>query len=184
MPGPAGFASAKRTRTRRVVTGAPVALVNNAGIYPDHALLDMPETAWDAVLDTNLKGTFLCSQAFARLRVTAGGGGAIVGAHQEMQHLAELQAERGDQLAVDLLSFPIRQQIDAAAQRLGQHRPGVGLDLARDLRVEARQEVLEEAAGGAAGVEAVDELIAELERALEERTYLALAPQFIVTAVR
>lgn len=58
--------------------GAPTALVNNAGVYPDHALLDMPEAAWDQVLDINLKGPFLCSQAFARKRVAAGGGGAIV----------------------------------------------------------------------------------------------------------
>jgi 3-oxoacyl-[acyl-carrier protein] reductase len=58
--------------------GIPTALVNNAGIYPDHALLDMPEAAWDRVLDVNLKGPFLCSQAFARKRVAAGGVGAIV----------------------------------------------------------------------------------------------------------
>jgi 3-oxoacyl-[acyl-carrier protein] reductase len=58
--------------------GIPTALVNNAGIYPDHALLDMPEAAWDRVLDVNLKGPFLCSQAFGRKRVAAGGGGAIV----------------------------------------------------------------------------------------------------------
>ena len=58
--------------------GVPTALVNNAGIYPDHALLDMPEAAWDMVLDVNLKGPFLCSQAFGRQRVAAGGGGAIV----------------------------------------------------------------------------------------------------------
>jgi 3-oxoacyl-[acyl-carrier protein] reductase len=58
--------------------GAPAALVNNAGIYPDHALLDMPEAAWDRVLDVNLKGPFLCSQAFGRKRVADGGGGAIV----------------------------------------------------------------------------------------------------------
>jgi 3-oxoacyl-[acyl-carrier protein] reductase len=56
----------------------PTALINNAGIYPDHALLDMPEAAWDRVLDVNLKGPFLCSQAFGRKRVAAGGGGAIV----------------------------------------------------------------------------------------------------------
>jgi 3-oxoacyl-[acyl-carrier protein] reductase len=58
--------------------GAPTALVNNAGVYPDHALLDMPEAAWDQVVDINLKGPFLCSQAFARRRVAAGGGGAVV----------------------------------------------------------------------------------------------------------
>jgi 3-oxoacyl-[acyl-carrier protein] reductase len=58
--------------------GVPTILVNNAGVYPDNTLLDMPEAAWDAVIDTNLKGTFLCAQAFARRRIAAGGGGAIV----------------------------------------------------------------------------------------------------------
>jgi NAD(P)-dependent dehydrogenase (short-subunit alcohol dehydrogenase family) len=58
--------------------GVPVALVNNAGVYPDNTLLEMPEAVWDAVIDTNLKGTFLCAQRFARARIAAGGGGAIV----------------------------------------------------------------------------------------------------------
>lgn len=58
--------------------GLPTALVNNAGIYPDNTLLEMPESVWDAVIDTNLKGTFLCGRRFARARIAAGGGGAIV----------------------------------------------------------------------------------------------------------
>ena len=58
--------------------GVPSVLVNNAGVYPDHGLLDMPEAAWDRVIDVNLKGPFLCSQAFGRKRVAAGGGAAIV----------------------------------------------------------------------------------------------------------
>lgn len=58
--------------------GTPTVLVNNAGIYPSHTLLEMPEAAWDAVLDTNLKGPMVCAQVFARMRVAAGGGGAIV----------------------------------------------------------------------------------------------------------
>ena len=44
-------------------------LVNNAGAPGslDRTLvIDLPEDAWDTVLDTNLKGTFLCSQAVAR----------------------------------------------------------------------------------------------------------------------
>ena len=57
--------------------GLPDALVNNAGIYPSHSILDMPEAAWDSVLGINLKGPFLCSQAFARMRL-APTGGAIV----------------------------------------------------------------------------------------------------------
>jgi 3-oxoacyl-[acyl-carrier protein] reductase len=37
-------------------------LVNNAGITKDGLLLRMKEEAWDAVMDTNLKGVFLCSR--------------------------------------------------------------------------------------------------------------------------
>ena len=57
--------------------GLPDALVNNAGIYPSHSILDMPEAAWDNVLDINLKGTFLCSQAFARMRLSTTGGAIV-----------------------------------------------------------------------------------------------------------
>lgn len=53
-------------------------LVNNAGIFPRVAFLDMNEDQWDAVLGINLKGSVLCAQAAARLMVAAGGGGAIV----------------------------------------------------------------------------------------------------------
>lgn len=38
-------------------------LVNNAGITRDNLLVLMKPGEWDEVLDTNLKGTFLCSQA-------------------------------------------------------------------------------------------------------------------------
>ncbi|MBN1847753.1 MAG: 3-oxoacyl-[acyl-carrier-protein] reductase [Deltaproteobacteria bacterium] len=38
-------------------------LVNNAGIIKDKMLIFMDETDWDKVLDTNLKGGYLCSKA-------------------------------------------------------------------------------------------------------------------------
>jgi len=38
-------------------------LVNNAGITQDGPFARMAEEAWDQVLDTNLKGAFLCAQA-------------------------------------------------------------------------------------------------------------------------
>lgn len=41
-------------------------LVNNAGITRDGLLMTMREDAFDAVVDTNLKGTFLCMKAVAR----------------------------------------------------------------------------------------------------------------------
>ena len=51
-------------------------LVNNAGVTTTVPLLDLDETDWDRVLDTNLKGAFLVGQAAARLM--RGNGGAIV----------------------------------------------------------------------------------------------------------
>jgi 3-oxoacyl-[acyl-carrier protein] reductase len=41
-------------------------LVNNAGITRDSLLMRMSEEDWDAVLDTNLKGAFLCTKAAIR----------------------------------------------------------------------------------------------------------------------
>ena len=53
--------------------------VNNAGIEGTIApITDLPEQEWDRVLDTNLKGTFLCLQYEARAMLAGGHGGAIV----------------------------------------------------------------------------------------------------------
>ncbi len=61
-------------------------LINNAGVYPMASLLDMPEESWDLVVDANLRGTHLCTQAAARRMVAAGAGGAIV-------NIASIEAE-------------------------------------------------------------------------------------------
>jgi NAD(P)-dependent dehydrogenase (short-subunit alcohol dehydrogenase family) len=56
-------------------------LVNNAGAPGslDRTLVvDLMEDAWDTVLDTNLKGTFLCSQAVARTMLERGVRGRII----------------------------------------------------------------------------------------------------------
>ena len=41
-------------------------LVNNAGITRDNLLMRMKEDEWDDVLNTNLKGVFLCTKAVTR----------------------------------------------------------------------------------------------------------------------
>ncbi|NLI00279.1 MAG: 3-oxoacyl-[acyl-carrier-protein] reductase [Chthonomonadales bacterium] len=42
-------------------------LVNNAGITKDDLLVRMSEEAWDAVLNVNLRGAFLCTRAAAKI---------------------------------------------------------------------------------------------------------------------
>ncbi|WHX92784.1 3-oxoacyl-[acyl-carrier-protein] reductase [Peribacillus simplex] len=41
-------------------------LVNNAGITRDNLLMRMKEDEWDSVINTNLKGVFLCTKAVTR----------------------------------------------------------------------------------------------------------------------
>lgn len=49
-------------------------LVNNAGTVGRSSIVSMPEEEWDRVLDTNLKGTFLCTQAFVPSMIARGSG--------------------------------------------------------------------------------------------------------------
>ena len=53
-------------------------LVNNAGTYPLHGLLEMTASAWDEVINANLRSAFLCTQAVARQMIAQSSGGAIV----------------------------------------------------------------------------------------------------------
>jgi NAD(P)-dependent dehydrogenase (short-subunit alcohol dehydrogenase family) len=53
-------------------------LVNNAGVFPRVAFLEMSEADWDYVLGVNLKGACFCAQAAARAMVEAGRPGAII----------------------------------------------------------------------------------------------------------
>jgi NAD(P)-dependent dehydrogenase (short-subunit alcohol dehydrogenase family) len=56
----------------------PDLLVNNAGIVRFGPLLELGLGDWQAVLDVNLTGTFICARAAARRMVAAGTGGVIV----------------------------------------------------------------------------------------------------------
>jgi 3-oxoacyl-[acyl-carrier protein] reductase len=53
-------------------------LVNDAAAYPDASLTEMPVDDWRRVFDVNVTGPFCTMQAFARHRLSVGGGGAIV----------------------------------------------------------------------------------------------------------
>jgi glucose 1-dehydrogenase len=64
-------------RVRREL-GTPSVLVNNAGIETECSFLDLDEGTWDAILNVNLKGPFLCTQACARMMRDFGHAGSIV----------------------------------------------------------------------------------------------------------
>jgi glucose 1-dehydrogenase/3-oxoacyl-[acyl-carrier protein] reductase len=92
-------------------------LVNNAGIDPHKPFLEMTEDLWDWIIDTNLKGNFLCSQACAREMIKTGGGKIVIisSIHSILtyMHITAYAATKGGlnamtrQLALELAPYHI-----------------------------------------------------------------------------
>jgi NAD(P)-dependent dehydrogenase (short-subunit alcohol dehydrogenase family) len=62
-------------------------LVNNAGTNIRGSVTELSETDWDTVLDTNLKGPFLCARAVGP-KMAARGWGRIVNLASVLAHIA------------------------------------------------------------------------------------------------
>lgn len=75
-------------RTQSELGGLDI-LVNNAGVESIVAALDLPIAEWDRIMNVNLRGAFLCSQAAARQMKDHGGGVIInnTSIHQEVARL-------------------------------------------------------------------------------------------------
>jgi 3-oxoacyl-[acyl-carrier protein] reductase len=72
-------AESVRQMTQQIVNqwGKIDILVNNAGIVRDSLLLRMPDTAWDQVINTNLRSVYLCSKYALRSMMQNGWGRII-----------------------------------------------------------------------------------------------------------
>lgn len=53
-------------------------LANNAGIWNVAPLVEMGETRWDELVDTDLKGAWLCAKHVGKHFIERGGGGRII----------------------------------------------------------------------------------------------------------
>lgn len=53
-------------------------LINNAGVFPRASFLEMDDATWGRVIQTNLYGTFVCSQVVARQMVSSSTAGKII----------------------------------------------------------------------------------------------------------
>lgn len=97
-------------------------LVNAAGVLCRVSFLELEEPDWDRVVDTDLKGPFLASQAVARRMVARGSGGSII-------HVSSISAER---------AFPQLVPYQCAKAGLTMLTRGMALELARhNIRVNA-----------------------------------------------
>ncbi len=101
LPGDVGDSAAVRAMFQELdeQAGGLNLLVNNAGVQTWVPFLELAEVDFDRTIRTNLKGTFLCSQA-AALRMKETGGGGIVnigsGANRiPFPNLADYSASKG-----------------------------------------------------------------------------------------
>jgi len=101
-------------------------LINCAGAHIEQPAEQMTLEAWDAVLDVNLRGAFILSQAVARSMIARGKGGSHIHMYGRPHVVAHDGAQRfGDQTRIRRL---LRQQgrvghpDQAARRRVGQVR--------------------------------------------------------------
>lgn len=73
---PAGIEAALTAAEQ--VFGPVTVLINNAGTVTNNALVDTPPKDWREVIDTNLTGCFLMTQAVSKRLIAAETGGRIV----------------------------------------------------------------------------------------------------------
>ena len=108
-------------------------LVNNAGIFKAADFLDIAEADWDAVIDVNLKGSFLVAQAVGREIVRAGGGAIVnmssVNGVLAIPAIASYNASKG---AIDQLTRAMALALADLGVRVNAVGPGtIATELAR-----------------------------------------------------
>ena len=100
-------------------------LVNCAGITAWLDVFDPDEATWDRVLDTNLKGTFLCSGEAARLMRTGGGGSIInVSSVLSVRGLRNSVAYGASKGAINALTIQLAVELAPHLIRVNAFAPG------------------------------------------------------------
>jgi NAD(P)-dependent dehydrogenase (short-subunit alcohol dehydrogenase family) len=97
--------------------GVPNVLVNNAGIARNTPFLNMPVEDFDRVIAVNLRGTLLCSQAFARHMARRGNGGSIINIASTRAFMSEPNTEAYTASKGGIVSIT-----HAMAMSLSEHR--------------------------------------------------------------
>jgi len=79
-------------------------LVNNAGVQTWKPFLEVTEDEWDLVIDTNLKGCFLCTQVAARHMADRGGVVVNIGSGSNKVPFPSLAAYTASKGGVEMLT--------------------------------------------------------------------------------
>jgi NAD(P)-dependent dehydrogenase (short-subunit alcohol dehydrogenase family) len=102
-------------------------LVNNAGIETIVPFLDLTDEQWSDVVNTNLRGEWMCSQAFCRRAIAAGRTGAIIniGSIQAGKVLPGRTHYAPTKLAIEALTRNVSAEVTPKGIRVNCIHPGV-----------------------------------------------------------
>jgi NAD(P)-dependent dehydrogenase (short-subunit alcohol dehydrogenase family) len=112
-------------------------LVNNAGVQTWKSFLDVTEAEWDRVIDTNLKGCFLCTQAAARHMKEHGGGSIVnIGSGCNKVPFPQLSAYTASKGGIEMLTKVTAVELGPCGIRVNCVAPGA-IDVERTRREKA-----------------------------------------------
>jgi NAD(P)-dependent dehydrogenase (short-subunit alcohol dehydrogenase family) len=106
--------------------GAIDILVNNAGVQVKAPILDTSEEVWDNIIDTNLKGCFLCSQAVGR-KMMERKKGTIINLSSDLAFKAfpELGAYCISKTGIVMLTRALARELGSHGIRVNSIAPGL-----------------------------------------------------------
>lgn len=128
-------------------------LVNNAGITRDTLLLRMKSADFDAVINTNLRGTFLCTRAAAKLMLKARSGSivnitSIIG---EMGNAGQANYA-ASKAGIEGLSKSVAQELASRGIRVNCVAPGfIATEMTEVLSDQQKKAILEKVPLGTLG---------------------------------
>jgi 3-oxoacyl-[acyl-carrier protein] reductase len=120
-------------------------LVCNAGITDDHLLMNMSETSWDKVMETNLKGAFLVAKAGAKIMMKQRKGHIVFISSFSAFHPPSGQANyAAAKAALTGLAKSLAQELGSRNIRVNVVVPGfmetkMTQDLSEDVRIATRE---------------------------------------------
>jgi glucose 1-dehydrogenase len=102
-------------------------LVSNAGINRHVPFVDLTDEDWDAIMDVNLRGTWLCGQAAARHMIETGGGAIvnIASTNSVIVPFAGLSAYSASKGAVAMLTKAMALELVPYGIRVNAVAPGL-----------------------------------------------------------
>jgi NAD(P)-dependent dehydrogenase (short-subunit alcohol dehydrogenase family) len=102
-------------------------MINNAGIFPRATVLELDEETWDAVLDVNLKGTWLCTQAAARVMVEQDEGGRIINVSSQSAFRSALRGAHYAASKAGIVAFTRNAALELAPHKITVNALAPGL---------------------------------------------------------